>query len=61
MTGVSRRKGEGRWSHWLEKRRVAMTPNQEACMHSRSHGLHCVLPPMVLENIARKGNEEQRE
>ena len=30
-------------------------------MHSRSHGLHCVLPPIVLENIARKGDEEQRE
>lgn len=30
-------------------------------MHSRSHGLHCILPPIVLENIARKGDEEQRE
>ena len=30
-------------------------------MHSRSHGLHCVLPPVVLENIARNGDEEQRE
>jgi Zn-dependent metalloprotease len=30
-------------------------------MHCRSHGLHCVLPPIVLENIARKGDEEQRE
>src|SRR5215213_3610407 len=30
-------------------------------MHRRSHGLHCVLPPIVLENIARKGDEEQRE
>src|SRR4029453_10253335 len=41
---------------------VDITPNrQEARMHSRRHGLHCVLPPMVLENIARKGDEEQRE
>jgi Zn-dependent metalloprotease len=30
-------------------------------MHCRSHALHCVLPPIVLENIARKGDEEQRE
>ena len=30
-------------------------------MHCRSHGLYCVLPPIVLENIARKGDEEQRE
>jgi Zn-dependent metalloprotease len=30
-------------------------------MHCRGHGLHCVLPPIVLENIARKGDEGQRE
>ena len=30
-------------------------------MHCRRHGLHCVLPPIVLENIARKGDEGQRE
>ena len=30
-------------------------------MHRRSHGLHCVLPPVVLENIATKGDEQQRE
>jgi len=30
-------------------------------MHCRGHGLHCVLPPIVLENIARKGDEQQRE
>jgi Zn-dependent metalloprotease len=30
-------------------------------MHRRSHGLHCVLPPIVLENVARKGDEAQRE
>ncbi len=26
----------------------------------RTHGLHCVLPPVVLENIARNGDDEQR-
>jgi Zn-dependent metalloprotease len=30
-------------------------------MHCRTHGLHCVLPPIVLENIARKGDDQQRE
>ena len=31
-------------------------------MHCRrTHGLHCVLPPVVLENIARNGDEAQRE
>ena len=30
-------------------------------MHCRSHGLHCVLPPIVLENIARNGSDEQRD
>jgi len=30
-------------------------------MHCRRHGLHCVLPPIILENIARKGDDEQRE
>jgi Zn-dependent metalloprotease len=30
-------------------------------MHCRSHGLHCVLPPVVLENIARNGDDGQRE
>lgn len=30
-------------------------------MHCRTHGLHCVLPPMVLENIARNGDDQQRE
>jgi Zn-dependent metalloprotease len=30
-------------------------------MHCRSHGLHCVLPPIVLENIVRKGDEDQRD
>jgi Zn-dependent metalloprotease len=30
-------------------------------MHCRGHGLHCILPPIVLENIARKGDEQQRE
>jgi hypothetical protein len=30
-------------------------------MHHRSHGLHCILPSNVLENIARKGNDEQRD
>src|SRR5689334_1720817 len=55
-------KAGGKWSLSLQRRRVGVTPNrQEVCMHSRSHGLHCVLPPMVLENIARKGDEAQRE
>ena len=26
----------------------------------RTHGLHCVLPPVVLENIARNGDDAQR-
>jgi Zn-dependent metalloprotease len=30
-------------------------------MHCRGHGLYCLLPPIVLENIARKGDDEQRE
>jgi Zn-dependent metalloprotease len=30
-------------------------------MLCRTHGLHCVLPPIVLENIARNGDERQRE
>ena len=34
---------------------------QEARMHCRRHGLHCVLPPIILENIARRGDDEQRE
>jgi Zn-dependent metalloprotease len=28
--------------------------------HCRTHGLHCVLPPIVLQNIARNGDDEQR-
>jgi Zn-dependent metalloprotease len=30
-------------------------------MHCPRHGLHCVLPPIVLENIARNGDDDQRE